>query len=570
MTARNVRYIVGAAHRITGIRKIMATTQATEPPKKDVLNPANPANESLPNDSPPSTTSTRLKASEISSKAHTLQQENRMPAKPGDKVDEVQLQKWLELLTPTMWDKSMIYVNRLYPRINRKQGDPDAFKYIDVITKDAIEAAGGTIRNHILQTHGGGKYILYITDTSRKQNQCIFEAICTITFDEAEPKLNLDEVELHNKENSGYVTYLQNKGILDSQKRIIKNLGTNAGNTTSTGQAGSGDTIAAVGQLFNQFATTFKQLNPQQKDELGKSGLTDLFLEKLKQEDPGKQMTMLTTMLTAMQAMVPKVDTSNSLGMKDVIQMMNDSHNKQMEMFKMLLESQKTNAASGSDDSDLDKLIKWKTALPELFGRGRGNSGEDREKSTAEIVLDGVKEVGLPILGIISQVIQNRTGAVPIVPVNVEQARQAAGMGGQPQPQQPQQLSPANVISMPQNSNVPNNTNAPAATGDTGLVMLQAYLVNYGMMIINAFKSGQTGVDVGQYIKGLAPMIGEDVYEIIKAQGKDKLLAAMKSVPEFWQQTGVLYGESRVQQFVEDFIDFEEILAEDDKEEPQK
>lgn len=541
----------------------------------------NPVIPATPDDAAtdPPTKSRRIPVSEINAAAAKLQQESRIPTKPGDKVNDEQLQRWLDLLTPQMWDKLMIYVNRIYPRINRKMSDPDQYKYIDVITKEALETSGGTVRKHLVQNHGGGKYGLYINDTSRTGmgRQCVFEAFCTIPFDECEPKLNLEEVELHNKENAGYVSYLQNKGILDAQKRIIKpNTGIGNNGIPTPGSNSDSGTIGAIGQLFTQFANTYKQLNPAQKEDLGTKGINELFLERLKQEDPNKQLTALTAMMGMLKDMIPKADTSNSLSMKDVMTMMNDSHTKQIEMFKMLLEQK--NSAS-EDSSDLDKLIKWKTALPELFGKGRGH---DAEKSTAEIVVDAVKEVGLPILGIVSQIIQNKTGAVPIIAVNAQQAqeqvRQAQGGNRQPNqpqpyqhqytqhvPQQPQQVAaPSNVTTMPSPNDATNATDA--IEPDKGMILLQTYLVNYGMMIVNALKNGQTGVDVGQYIKGMAPMVGEDVYEVIKAQGKEKLMLAMKSIPEFWAQTGGLYGEKRIDEFVDEFMEFEEILAEEERE----
>lgn len=539
----------------------MPTPTVTEPVKTDVLTPDMTEANDNPITSGGRAPGRRISASEINAAATKLQQENRIPPKPGDNVDEVQLQKWLDLLTPAMWDKLMIYINRLYPRINRKMGDPDAYKYIDVVTREAIETSGGTIRKHIVQNHGGGKYILYINDTSRTaQKQTVFEAFCTITFDEADPKLNLDEVELHNKENASYVAYLQNKGILDAQKRVIKQ-GSAAGN--SGGNTSGGSNISELGNLFTQIATTMQKLNPQQKDDLAGKGMTEIFLERLKQEDPNKQFVGMAAMLAAMKDMFPKPDTSNSLSMKDVIQMMNENHTKQIEMFKMMLDSQQKN--SGKDeDSDLDKLIKWKTALPELFGR-RGGSGDEREKSTAEIVIDAVKEVGLPVLGIVSQMIQAKTGAVPIIPVTPGQA-QAHMDNMQRQQTQHNPAAIAAAAPQPPDNVIPIQQAQPGEQEDKGLVLLQTYLLNFGNMIVNSLKNGQTGIDVGEYIKGLAPMLGEDVYEVIKAQGKDKLLLAMKSIPAFWQQTGELYGEKRMEQFVEEFMEFEEILQREEDE----
>lgn len=510
----------------------------------------------------------KLSRENLNAKADDLAKQLELPKRPGEVVQDVEvIQKWFDMLSAEHWNKLMVYVNRIYPVINRKIKNPDENKYIDVISKDTYESAGNkSIYRYLSNQHGGGKYQLYVNDVSKKGNQTLFIGYVIVPTDEVAPKINLDELDVYHKTNAGFIVGLQNQGIMDSNKKFIDPKGNNNNNQTptTTQSNGSGSDTAAVmaqvGAMYKDMMTILAKANERDRGELNKGGLNDLFLEKLKQEDPNKQVAMLSTMLTALQGLIPKPvapDTSNQISIKDILQMQQGSHDKMLEMMGKLMEGR-----NDKQEDDLERLARYKQVLPELFG-GRGKSGEDREKTTGELIYEGVKELGLPILGIVSQMFQAKTGAAPIIPVTVGQAQAmipgpaTSNVIPMPAPQGQQTPQQNNSSAQPQEQVMPENLSP----------IVVKYIQAYGMVIINAIKAKQTGVDVGQSISDMTSMLGEDVYTILKNQGKDKILSTMKAIPEFWNQTGGVYGEAHMVQFVEEFINFEEILDKEDGEE---
>lgn len=557
----------------------------------------NPTTTAGPNTTPATTTPssqsikkgpTILSNSEIHQKAQELSERRKLPKSPGLRASIDELEEWLRLLTPEMWEAVKGYVYRLHPVIIRKLANPDAFKYIDKVDQDLIKTPGG-IREYIKHHHGGGKYDIYITELDTDKKIC--QTNLTIQFDEIMPILDYREIDVNSDKNLGYINILRARGILDGKGQP----------QVTQPQVIHDNSSAAMADLSKTMMTMFMQLSKEQQANIAKmlgdsankgTDVTALFLEKLKQENPNNQLTLVTTLINAMKEMMPKQDngSSQSHTYDKLLEIQSKAHSESMALMTKLLELNMTakQTAPPADDSFLDKLLKYKEILPGLFGNGQGT------KQLAEIIVDGVKDIGLPVLGLASQLIQLRTGAKPIVPVTAGQAEELVqgidGNGGYQSMAGGQVISrlpPArgnappnttapNVVQMPQQQSVSQQTAQPTSqqpTPQSGqanqpeLSLCQKLIMQYGNLLITPIVSGMSGAEIGFKLKEFGPLVGMDVYGMLKGAGKDEILSAMESIPAFWDKTGKVLGKEQIEGIVDDFLDYENILAQQEEEE---
>lgn len=516
----------------------------------------------------------------VDQKAKDAREARRFPPIPGFNPSLEQLGEWLKLLDDDMWSHLSVYLYRQWPMIVRQMSDPDNPKYIDIITKMQVEDG---LTEHIQNTHGGGKYKIWVVDLDQKSakgkySTSIMEPTFKIDWNLYEPKLNLKEVDISNKNNVGFITQMVNKGVMDAKGNILQP-------TQQIGNGSGADIAAEMNKTFKEFFGMYttmdkdKQttINTMLKESIGKkgddTGVTQLLLEKMKQDDPNKTTATMVSLINAMKEMQPKQDNSmiNLLitQMNQSAMQMQQSFERQMKMMETMFTQQNSAKEEKSDDF-IDKLIKYKTAMPELFGNG----GREPKKELGELILEGAREFALPAIGLVSQFLQMNKGVAPIVPVTEQQARDVAaqaGMGAQPSPQAQHQQQ--RVIEMPSQPNQPNQPQTNAVKDSSGKPILdpnnltpcQRLLIQYGGMLITAIKAGRNGAEIADSLEGAKPLLG-DVYGMLKAQGGEKILEAMESIPEFWNQTGVVYGKEHMEQLVADFL----IEPEEDEDEGNK
>lgn len=501
-----------------------------------------------------------------------------LPKVPAEVVQDPDVaDRWFGLLTETQFDRLMPYCFRLFPIINRKLVDSEADKNIDVFTRDLWLLAGRSIRNHFVQKHGGGRYKVYVNDSGKKGKQTLFELYLTIPQDEAQPILNEAELELHNPKNASYIMYLQNAGRLNDKKQWIKtekstqHSNNNApNNLNSTGDPAM---INAMAGLFKDFLS-FSKSN-EKTSKLGDDGLVSLFLEKMKQDSPNASLAILPQMMTMFKEMMAASNKSdpNAFSIKDFLIMQENNHKAQMEMMNKMFES-KTEVKE--PESDLDKLVKWKTLMPEMFGGKRQVTEEKEPETWAGVFKGALSEIGLPLLGIASQLLQMK-GANPIIPVTPGQARdmvQPQAMITQPGTSRP---IGENLTNPPQSNVVPINANANANAPVQRTLedlknepnfspMIFEVMTKYGMFFVNALKADNPGEIAGEQVAGMTQMLGANIYQMIKGQGEEKIVGTMKLIPEFWNMTGAVYGEEHIKDFVNRFCNFEKYLDENDDE----
>lgn len=503
----------------------------------------------------------------INQKARDARDARKIPPIPGYAPSLEQFEEYLKLLDDNMFSHVVPYLYRAWPKIVRQLSDPENKSYIDIICKEHVDRG---LINYLQDTHGGGTYKFIVLDLDQKSPKGDSKAIMQFTFkidpSEYEPKLNLKEIDVNHKPNMGFINQMVSKGLMDTKGNVMQPM--QNGNGT-----GGAELAGAIGGMYDKFMTTFATMSKDQQAMITKlladgsnrksdpEGIGALLLEKLKQDDPSKQTQTMMTMITTMMSLVPKPEKQDTSIFQLLITQMQQSAERQMEMMKMMFQQQQNNQPSPDKDDFIDKFIKYKQALPELFGNG----GKEPKKELGELILEGAREFALPAIGLVSQFLQINKGVAPIVPVTEQQARDVAQQAGIGQTQQqPQQPQPGQrVITMPSQPQTPNQVqpkNEPVkdSTGKpildpNNLTPCQRLLMQYGGMLITAIKAGRNGAEIADSLEGAKPLIG-DVYGMLKAQGGEKILEAMESIPEFWNQTGVVYGREHMEQLIADFL----------------
>lgn len=468
--------------------------------------------------------------SEITTKAEEIRTKRALPRKPGESVSFQELNNWFKLLTPDMVEDNrlIIYLYRLDPTIIRQKVDPSATNNIDVIT----DVLNGISEDSIIQNHGGGKYKLVVRDLDNENSKGgFFSARLTINQQQYPAKLDLREVDWDATANKGYKAYCRAMKLIDENNMPIT-IESKAKDTAS----GSDSSMVAAMKIAMDFATKMsdkEQVELKRKiggDEAISKTMETLFLEKMKQEDPNKQLNSLTTILTAMKTMQPEPVKDNTMTviMPMFMQMMTNMTESSNKQFTMMLELMKAKEGNGNGGSDKAGVI---TEVKELFGLFQdmnSNGGESRRKSTAEVIGGIVESNITPVLQIVGSIIAMKAGAPGPIPPSL--ANQT--VVSQPQPSQPQQPTIAPAIASNEAANIINQ---------------------FGPIIIN--KMAGEGWEFGAWI---AEGFGDMTAASIVKYGVDNLLVAAKSVPQFWDKITSSYGEEHFKKWLASFVNYKE------------
>ncbi len=470
------------------------------------------------------------KVSEIQDKAKELKNKRTLPTKPGSKVSFQQMNDWLALLTPEMLEgnRVIIYVYRLDPPIIRQKVDPKASNNIDVI----VDVLGGIKEDYFIETHGGGKYKLVIKDVDNPtDSKGFFESQLVINMQEYPPKVDLRDVDFDSSSCKGFRAWCKAKGLIDDNNMPVEI------KSKDGSQLNTSDSMVQAMKLAMEFADKMSDKDREKfkrdiggDNALGKS-IGEIFLEKMKQEDPNKQLQTIVTLISAMKSMQPEPRPDNSMSnMMPIINMMMETSNKQ---FALLVEmmKQKNNAPMEAGKSKVEELKELIEVSKELSGEGGG------KKSTTEAVIEGISTILGPALNLASQFFAAKNGA-PIPPPT-------------PVPNN------NNVTQMPNTNQATQQTVQPQISQSEAIQMIS----QFGPIIINHL--GGEGWEFGAW---LSQGFGDPVAARVSRYSVEDLIAAGKSVPEFWQQIDGTYGEAHLRKWLASLINYKEEMIKIDNE----
>jgi hypothetical protein len=468
------------------------------------------------------------RTSDLYKKAKENAEARALPVKPGDMVSFKEMNDWLCLLTPELTENNRIfvYIYRLDPPIIRQKVDPTAPNNIDVIA----DVYGGIKESYIIDRHGGGKYKFVVRDQEKNNSVGgFFSARLTINQTEHPPKLDLREVDWDNPYSRGYRAYCRANKLIDDNNMPVTPESTKKVETETNSNA----MIQAM-KLVMEYSNSMNEKQREEfkrkvggEDAISKT-MSDIIIEKMRQEDPNKQLSALTTMLTAMKSMQPEVKPDNTLGtilpiFLQMMTQMNESSTKQFTLMMEVLRSK--NEGGGTDKGSVISEVK------ELFGLFEDMKGGGGKKSTAEVIGSIVETNLTPVLQIVSQVVAMKAASV--------------GVGGMPQPIQPIQPTQQPTTAQP---NQPAQTVAlPSPTEATQIVS------QFGPVILKMLPR-----DGWEFAAWIADGIDDALPVRIGRLGVDALLNACKQVPAFWSQVETTYGEPYLRKWLESFVNYKE------------
>lgn len=478
------------------------------------------------------------KVSEIELRAAEIKEKRALPTPPGKLVGFKDLQDWLALVPKDAEERLTIWIYRREPIINRQLVDPQQDNNIDIIFNGFNKLTEAYMR----ENHGGGNYKFTIKDADKPKTQMggYFEAVLDIPMIDCPPKLDLREVDWNNPKNKGFKSWCRARKMIGEDDKPMADI-VKEDKTTTTGVDAN---MLKMMLDFTAKMSDKEQLALKQKiggeDAVSKS-MNELFLEKLKQEDPNKQSQTMIAMITAIKGMQPEVKSDNTLALimpmfMTMFQQMGEAANRQMTLLVEMLKNNKPEPKE--EGSRLDELRNLLAIAKEIKGGAAAP-----EKTLTESLVESLPS------------------ALQIV-ANIQQAGLAAkGVGGvaPPKSQGVNNGNGTDMMSQIQHGQIatPTTAVAPApAVNEAAQIIAQ-----FEPIIIN--KLAQEGWEFAAWI---ADGFGDMMAASIVKYGVEGLMTAAKSVPTFWSKIEASYGEPHLRKWLESLCKYKEIMAEMDKE----
>jgi hypothetical protein len=479
--------------------------------------------------------------SEIDRQAEENKAKRALPIPPGKLVGFKDLQDWLKLLTTDEQQQRItIWIYRREPIINRQLVDPSADNNIDVI----FNSFDKLTEDYMKENHGGGNYKFIVKDADKPKTQMggFFEAVLNIPMLDCPAKLDLREVEWDNPHNKGFKSWCRAKKLINENNMpviekvegpVVNNAGLDA------------NTVAMMKMILDYTSKMSEKDQQQIKRQIGgedalSKNIGELMLEKMKQEDPNKQMTSMLTMITAIKSMSPEVKPDNTLStimpmFMTMIQQMNEAASRQFQMMMKMFEN-KTSPVVEKEGSKIDELRSIIELAREIKGGGAGH-----EKSTTESIIDALAPIVGPVVGIVGNIV----------------AMNAAAKGIKQPTQQMEQTPVTQTLQEQTNMNQPRPTPGLPATSEAANLIIQ-----FEPIILN--KLAGEGWEFGAWV---ADGFGDMAAMGIVKYGVEGLLNAAKSVPSFWGKVEASYGETHLRKWLESLCNYKDIMEQMDKEE---
>lgn len=459
----------------------------------------------------------------------------KLPPFPAKEIPASRAQlfwDWKASLTEDDWNHLTMALYREVPYIDRKQVNPNANINIEIFASP-WDHKGKTF----LTTHGSGSYKMIINDSNRTikgKGGMLGVARFVVNEPDYPPVFVLEELVVDHPSNRTLVAKLMAEGKLNPQGRIM------------TPQGGNNDNTALIALLTRMIE---KNSSIPPKDSTAES-ISQMFVkandtmlgmvkDQAKADDPDK----LIKMLASLKDMLPKAESGNEL-LTLVVKMQSDLARVQAEsqasnakiqadsqnareslMLKMM---EMMNTRPNSEDAE-DKVLSRIATYKELFGgEGKGKA------SIPELLIEHGAPVVLKVLETIQGFVNIKNYQDGLKKQQEAQVTVQASALPLPQAEstEPQPQTNGKVVEMPANE--------------------QQQLVTVirgpaGPLILSALQRGEDGSNFANALEG---MFGTLTYDQIASQGKDKILAAMQAVPEFWNQI----VPASMEKFVEEFI----------------
>ena len=432
----------------------------------------------------------------------------KWPHNPDKKGTFEDLQAWFEDFTPKQWEHAIIYLYRSWPAILREP------KYIDIIS-----GPDQLTEDYIVKTHGGGKYLLVVVDSDYAKGGKRFEARLDISVVTADPFINYKELDIGNRVNKTYVEQLKAKGILDDDGEVMeKPRDKDMQGVTELIQAQQRTIETLLREVRNpKGEVENSSALKQSMDMLGAAYNTAL--QTTVKGNNKDDLDKLTQLMAIMKQNNPEPKNNNDVLVATLMKSNSD-------MMAMLLQmSMKKSEPTG-------ELEKYKSMFE--FFQGISGTGRGHKASTLETVLEHAPSILNPIASIIGNISSARTGVPNPVPMSGIQVNHE-------NIQHEQLAEPA------QN------------TEDLDMAQVKMIVTQAGGPILNALRDGKPG-DV--FAEDIINLYGINLFYSIQNIGKDRLLQAMRQVPQFWNEVSLI--QPQLNEFIDQFMSWKPNEEEDE------
>lgn len=460
--------------------------------------------------------------------AAKLAEKHATPDPPATKLSFEQMLEYFALLTPEMWSHVSVYVYRVKPRIIRQLKDPNLPNYIDCLAQPFT-------LEYMVHHHGGGKFMFEVKDSARKSSH-LFTAYLEVDEVRHEPKLNPEEIDITHRDNMAYIQLLQSRGILDSKGHTMNNQQTPASGLSA--DVIVKEVLGFVSKMNADQQAAFRTRISPDEDSLSKS-VGQILVEKMKQDDPSKQVQTMATLITAVKDFAASnKPTENTNVLDRLIQMQAEYNKTVLELMK-----ERTSQRPSNDDrpDDLDRFDKILGIVDRLQGFRGGGAGH---RSGWDVGLDYARELAVPALQTLNNFMALKNGKPP-TPLTTPGS---AGTGAAFDPYRDQAALRAHAATLNHQPPGAPGGAAPPVIGNELMPVIQ----QYGSLVVNALNNGTPGYDFADYLCGL---LGTGAHAMLSAQGEQTLVSTAMMVPEL-----AMFGELRLKTFCHEFINYEKFL----------
>ena len=472
------------------------------------------------------------------------------PPLPGRTMTWDQLTNWAATFNVEQWSHLSIYVYRQWPLVYREP------KYIDIIT-DSTQLT----LDYFISQFGGGKYKLIIVDNDTRGTKNRAECYLRISHIEYEPIIDLEGLDKGHKDNKTFVERLKAKGILDSDGNDMSKQP-----TTQQVQQASGD-LAVLSTTMQNVVNQLLRERTQSMNQ-GKSGLDEQVITRSMDLMSGAYKTALDTavkqgntsevdQITKVMAMftqlvqLMKPDKAEGGVWEKLLTIQAESHKAQMELMKEMIRS---NATQKDQGNQLEGLLGVLSKVKDIFGFETSH-GSSHRPSTLETILDRAPVILDPLARITENIInatQLRCGLTG-VPTASREMVPAVVTGAEANPPQRGNLSTQDMVNKEQqrqaNMTQEDYNNLVRELGFDP----KAFVNQYGPIILQWLNNGRTGDELAEWVEN---GFGTATYLSIKNIGTEKIVKALKIVPEFWNN--VASFELQVVEFVDQIVAYGE------------
>lgn len=477
--------------------------------------------------------------------------------------------------------RGMLVFYRFHPIVDATEGGTKD-KMLEKIPCENHPFVDEDWEAQILHRYGSGTYAVYLNEMNRTVCRCM-KIETRWDLENYPPIIDPQWVDQDIPQNRAYVQYLRSKGTRLPNKE---------GKEQEDNEMQLADTISKLTDTViaqsNRASIPIPQMQPQpsMSEKLNfemASKAIDAFSEKMKVEvQSGSQqnngLELVDKLVSVSERMNPRGDDAHMKLLMAEMMASRQEAAKRAEaseersnrlIDKMLTQQQNPATQPKSLLDQMREMAEMRSIMKEAFGVGSSDDGEGKpeKQSFGELALQNAPMIISGIAGLVGQAQQTFASLARIKEMEAYAKTGQLPEGAKPPQMQPVQPMQTQQAPQPQAPN-PQDTERVERERQEQIAYGQYHpLIGMIAQPLLTHLSDPGHVEDGEivrkdgydfaswFIDGQGPLM----YAQVKAVGPDKLMGAIKSYAPLWQQIGGM--EEKVQQFIGEFLTYEEFMA---------